>query len=70
MTAHFIFTDFRTDVPKLLAAMDVVVLATHYESFELAPLEATANGWPVVAGNVGGITSSSSMRRPAPSAGT
>ncbi len=70
MTAHFIFTGFRTDVPKLLATMDVVVLANHYESFGLAPLEATANDRPVVGGNVGGITSSTSMRRPAPSAGT
>jgi glycosyltransferase involved in cell wall biosynthesis len=49
------FTGFRSDVPRLLAAMDVVVLATHFEGFGLSLLEAMAHGRPVVATAVGGI---------------
>ncbi len=55
LTDHFTFTGFRSDVPTLLAAMDVVVLATHFEGFGLAVLEAMAEGRPVVATAVGGI---------------
>jgi glycosyltransferase involved in cell wall biosynthesis len=49
------FTGFRTDVPTLVAAMDVIVLATNFEGFGLAVLEAMAEGRPVVATAVGGI---------------
>jgi glycosyltransferase involved in cell wall biosynthesis len=52
---HFIFTGFRSDVLRLLPAMDVVVLATHFEGFGLAVLEAMAHGRPVVATAVGAI---------------
>jgi glycosyltransferase involved in cell wall biosynthesis len=53
--AKVTFTGFRTDVPRLLAAMDVVVLATHFEGLPLVLLEALGQGRPVVATAVGGI---------------
>ena len=55
VASHVTFTGFRADVPALLAAMDVVVLATHFEGFGLVLLEAMAHGRPVVATAVGGI---------------
>ena len=52
---YFIFTDFRTDVPRLLRAMDIVVLSTHYEGLPLVLLESMASGKPVVATAVDGV---------------
>lgn len=52
---HITFTGFRSDVPTLVAAMDVMVLSTNFEGFGLAVLEAMAEGRPVVATAVGGI---------------
>ena len=52
---HFIFTDHRDDVTRLIEAMDVFVLSTHTEGLPLVVLEAMARAKPVVATNVGGV---------------
>jgi len=51
-----IFAGFRSDVPKLIAAMDVVVNASRLpDPLPLSVIEAMACGKPVVATNAGGI---------------
>jgi len=46
---------FRSDVPEILHACDVLVLNSRYEGLGLAVMEAMAAGLPVVATQVGGI---------------
>ncbi len=48
------FLGARTDMPRLYAAMDVHVLASHREGFPRSPMEAAAMGVPVVVTNVRG----------------
>ncbi|MGH7090007.1 MAG: glycosyltransferase [Stellaceae bacterium] len=48
------FLGLRDDVPELLGAMDVGVMASHEEGLSNALLEKLATGLPVVATNVGG----------------
>lgn len=55
LAQHFVFTGHRTDVMRLLAAMDASVLCTHTEGLSLAMLEAMAQGVPIVATAVGGL---------------
>ena len=51
----FLFVGHRDDVYRLIAAMDIVVLATHREGFGLCIAEAMAMRKPVVATAVGGL---------------
>lgn len=46
---------WRTDVSRLLAAMDVFVLASRWEGLPIACLEALAAGVPIAATTAGGI---------------
>jgi glycosyltransferase involved in cell wall biosynthesis len=50
-----IFTGRRTDVPALLAAADLSLLASDSETAGLSVIEAMAAGLPVVATDVGGV---------------
>lgn len=52
---RFIFTGHRTDVSRLIAAIDIGVLCSHREGFGLAIIECMAMRKPVVATAVGGI---------------
>jgi glycosyltransferase involved in cell wall biosynthesis len=56
LTPNFIFTGFRDDIPLLLSGLDVSILCTHFEGFGLAIVEAMAQGTPVIATDVGGVT--------------
>ena len=51
---HFVFTGYRTDIPELLAAMDVLTfLPQAAEGFGRPLIEAMAMGRPVVATDIG-----------------
>jgi glycosyltransferase involved in cell wall biosynthesis len=52
---QFVFTGHRSDVYRLIAAMDISVLATHREGFGLCLAESMVMQKPVVATAVGGI---------------
>jgi glycosyltransferase involved in cell wall biosynthesis len=52
---RFMFIGSRRDVPRLIAAMDVFVLSTHFEGLPLVLLEGMAQGKPTVATAVDGI---------------
>jgi glycosyltransferase involved in cell wall biosynthesis len=51
------FTGYRQDVPDVLAASDVSVMASHYEGIPRALMESMALGIPVVATDVPGTRS-------------
>jgi glycosyltransferase involved in cell wall biosynthesis len=48
LTDCFVFTGYRRDVPRLLAAMDVAVFPSSYEAAQYVMLEAMAMALPVV----------------------
>ncbi len=50
-----IFTGLRTDVPRLVAALDVFVMPSRWEGLPIALLEAMATSRPVLCTRVGGI---------------
>ncbi len=49
-----IWTGFRKDVPRLLAAMDIYIMSSVNEGLSLSILEAMAAGKPVIITDVGG----------------
>ena len=51
-----LFAGYRDDVPEILAASELVVLASRWEGMPNAVLEAMASGRPVVATDVGGLS--------------
>jgi glycosyltransferase involved in cell wall biosynthesis len=55
LSDYFIFTGYRSDVPRLLAAFDISVLSTHFEGLPLVLLESMAYAKPMVATAVDGI---------------
>jgi glycosyltransferase involved in cell wall biosynthesis len=55
LSDYFLFTGYRTDAMRLLAAFDVSVLSTHFEGLPLALLESMAHAKPMVATAVDGI---------------
>ena len=52
---NVIFTGFRDDATRVMAAVDVFTLASKWEGLPVALMEALALGLPVVATNVGGV---------------
>ncbi|MCR4415754.1 MAG: glycosyltransferase family 4 protein [Thermoguttaceae bacterium] len=55
VASRIVWAGHRTDVPRVLAALDLCVLASLEESLPLTLLEAMAAGLPVVATAVGGV---------------
>ncbi|PKN49481.1 MAG: hypothetical protein CVU63_02030 [Deltaproteobacteria bacterium HGW-Deltaproteobacteria-20] len=51
---RFRFLGYRSDMPRVISALDVYVLSSLWEGLPLALLEALAMGKPVVATRVGG----------------
>jgi glycosyltransferase involved in cell wall biosynthesis len=58
ITSAVRFLGTRSDIPRLLAAMDVFALTSRMEANPVSILEAMATGRPVVAPNVGSIAES------------
>lgn len=54
LSPHVRLLGARSDVPDLLAAMDVFVLPSRTEGWSLALVEASAAGLPIIASRVGG----------------
>jgi glycosyltransferase involved in cell wall biosynthesis len=52
---RFRFLGYREDALRVLAACDIFTLASHYEGYPVALMEALAVGLPVVATEVGGV---------------
>ncbi len=55
LEGRFVFTGHRSDVNRLMSAVDVFALVTHQEGLPLVILEAMAMGKPVIATGVDGI---------------
>ena len=55
ISKHVVFTGFRHDVERFMAAADIYVMTSVYEPFGLVVAEAMAAGKPVIVTNVGGM---------------
>jgi glycosyltransferase involved in cell wall biosynthesis len=53
--SRFVLTGFRSDAQHVVAGSDIFVLASHYEGFPIAVMEAAALGVPVVSTAVGDV---------------
>jgi glycosyltransferase involved in cell wall biosynthesis len=51
---RLIYAGFRADTERVMAAADVIVCASHFESYGMVNVEAMAAGRPVVSTNQGG----------------
>ncbi|AFY75814.1 glycosyltransferase [Pleurocapsa sp. PCC 7327] len=52
---HILFLGYRSDVARLLKAADLFVFPTYFEGLPFAPIEALANGLPIVASNASSL---------------
>jgi len=52
---RFFFTGHRTDVERIIAALDISVLCTHTEALGLAIIESMVQSTPVIGTRVGGV---------------
>jgi glycosyltransferase involved in cell wall biosynthesis len=52
---YFIFTGYRTDIPRILSAFEMLVMPSLFEGLCFAVIEASAMGIPVIATAVGGM---------------
>lgn len=52
---YFIFTGYRADIPRILSAFEILVMASLFEGLCFAVIEASAMGIPVIATSVGGL---------------
>lgn len=55
LAGHVHFAGFRSDLPRVLPNLDLMVHPAHMEGLGVALLQASACGVPVVAGRAGGI---------------
>lgn len=55
LSAAVLFTGFRTDIPKILTAIDLFVLSSHLEGLCTSIMDAMAMGIAVVATRTGGV---------------
>lgn len=55
ITDKIIFTGYRTDIPEILAAMDIFVFPSHAEAFGLSLIEAMSMEKPSVCSNSDGV---------------
>ncbi len=55
LVSQVVFAGYRSDVPRILAALDAFVLPTSLEGSPVSVMEAMVAGLPVIAANAGGV---------------